>query len=244
MKKKWLVLVIGVALIITGGFFFSQKSQPKEIPVTRLSSTATSESSPSPEASLMDVPLENQFTEPALENGCEVTALSMLLQFYGYQVDKNQLAELLDYVPLYEDETHRGDPREGFVGNIYGGDEAMGVWVEPIAKVAKKIVKEEVKSGSEESFQEITERVRKGTPVWILATVELEVPTEDDFWYWQTTSGRIEVTPLIHSVVITGINQETMYVNDPYRHKNRKIAKSDLEKIYESMGSQSLYLVK
>lgn len=74
--------------------------------------------------------------------------------------------------------------------------------------------------------------------------MELEVPTEDDFWYWQTTSGRIEVTPLIHSVVITGINQETMYVNDPYRHKNRKIAKSDLEKIYESMGSQSLYLVK
>lgn len=136
-------------------FLFSQKSQPKEIPVTRLSSTATSESSPSPEASLMDVPLENQFTEPALENGCEVTALSMLLQFYGYQVDKNQLAELLDYVPLYEDETHRGDPREGFVGNIYGGDEAMGVWVEPIAKVAKKSLKKKLKAAQRNLFRKL-----------------------------------------------------------------------------------------
>lgn len=66
----------------------------------------------------MDVPLENQFDEPSLQNGCEITALSMLLKYYGYPVNKNQLAEQLNYVPLKVDDTYYGDPNEGFVGNI------------------------------------------------------------------------------------------------------------------------------
>ncbi len=32
----------------------------------------------------LDVPLESQFDPEYLGNGCEVTALSMLLNFYGY----------------------------------------------------------------------------------------------------------------------------------------------------------------
>ena len=50
---------------------------------------------------LLDVPLESQFDSPSLENGCEVTSLSMLLSFYGYETTKNQLAEQLDYVPVF-----------------------------------------------------------------------------------------------------------------------------------------------
>lgn len=53
---------------------------------------------------LLDVPLEEQYGgEVAMENGCEITALSMLLNYYGYGTDKNELVELLDFVPLYED---------------------------------------------------------------------------------------------------------------------------------------------
>ena len=37
---------------------------------------------------LLDVPLESQFDSPSLENGCEVTSLSMLLSFYGYETTK------------------------------------------------------------------------------------------------------------------------------------------------------------
>ena len=52
---------------------------------------------------LLDVPLEDQYGgEVAMENGCEITALSMLLNYYGYGTDKNELADLLDFVPLYE----------------------------------------------------------------------------------------------------------------------------------------------
>ncbi|MGF2149833.1 C39 family peptidase [Enterococcus casseliflavus] len=157
---------------------------------------------------------------------------------------ENQLAEELAYVPLYEDYYHHGDPREGFVGNIYDGDSAMGVDVEPITDVAERIVKEqsEVVSGRDKSFDEIVKVLQSGKPVWMIATLELQVPTDADFFQWNTQNGEILVTALIHSVVITGIDGETMYVNDPYGHKDREVSKEDLAAIYEKMGQQYLYL--
>jgi uncharacterized protein YvpB len=194
----------------------------------------------------LDVPLENQFDPETLGNGCEVTALSMVLNYYGIETNKNELADKLNYVPLYVDDTHRGDPRVGFVGNIYGGDAAMGVAVEPIAKVAKQMVGDayQVISGREKTFDEIIEVLRQGAPIWIIATLELQVPTDANFVEWPTQSGIIYETPLIHSVVITGIDGDKMYVNDPYGHKDREISREDLQEIYEQMGQQSLYLLE
>ena len=108
----------------------------------------------SSESELLAVPLESQYEGIALGNGCEVTALSMLLQYYGYQTNKNQLAALLDYVPVYVTEQLHGNPHDGFVGNIYGGLDAMGVAVEPIAAVAEEIVGQDYQvMSSELSFQ-------------------------------------------------------------------------------------------
>ncbi|WP_379946925.1 C39 family peptidase [Enterococcus devriesei] len=70
---------------------------------------------------LLDVPLESQFSDYALNNGCEVTALSMLLQYYGYQTSKNNLAELIYYVPVFIGDGYKGNPHDDFVGNITGG---------------------------------------------------------------------------------------------------------------------------
>ena len=47
----------------------------------------------------LDVPLESQFDPEYLGNGCEVTALSMLLNFYGYDTNKNELAAKLGLCP-------------------------------------------------------------------------------------------------------------------------------------------------
>ena len=196
---------------------------------------------------LLDVPLEDQYGgEIMMENGCEITALSMLLNYYGYETDKNELVDLLDFVPLYEDaenEIH-GNPHDGFVGNIYEGYDAMGVAVEPIAKVAEEIVgmNQEVIASSDTSFSELVKLIQAGTPVWVVTTVDFEVPTASDFMTWQTTSGEVRVSPLCHAVVVTGVDEEHVYVNDPYGYKNRIVDRQDFEKIYQRMGSQSLYL--
>lgn len=200
-------------------------------------------------AGALSVPIENQNagSEP-LGNGCEITALSMILNYYGYQTDKNTLAEELTYVPLYEDEAAdiHGDPREGFVGEISGGYDAMGVMVEPVAEVAEKIVEDEftVHASTETELSELLQLVAEGTPVYAGVTVDFEVPQEEDFKVWQTNNGAVTVSPLNHAVVITGSDEHYVYVNDPYGYQNRSVDREVFEEIFEAMGRQSLYLMQ
>ncbi|WP_430616785.1 hypothetical protein IGJ66_000482 [Enterococcus sp. DIV0176] len=46
-----------------------------------------------------------------------------------------------------------------------------------------------------------------------------------------------------HASVITGFDKNTIFVNDPYGYKNRKVPRKIFEQIFTSLGSQSLYLV-
>lgn len=204
---------------------------------------------PQPKEKIMlDVPLENQFSGEALGNGCEVTALSMLLRYYDYDINKNKLAAELDYQPLYTASGKHGNPHLGFVGEITGGDGTMGVAVEPIAKLAKKYVNEDyrVVASKKLSFNEMIKVIANGTPVWIIATVDFQVPTKHDFMQWETDQGTMRVTALIHSAVITGFDRskKIVYVNDLHGYHNRKVSWTDLEKIYDQMDRQSLYLEK
>ena len=121
----------------------------------------------------------------------------------------------------------------------------MGVAVEPIAEVANDIVQDNqtVVASSDTSFEELTTIVQAGSPVWLATTVDFQIPTADDLQIWQTTSGEVEISPLCHAVVITGVDEENVYVNDPYGYKNRIVDRNDFEEIYQLMGSESLYLI-
>ena len=61
----------------------------------------------------LNVPIENQM--PDLPNGCEVTSLAMLLNYYGINVTKEDLAQKIAHVSSY-DGNYRGNPNKGFVG--------------------------------------------------------------------------------------------------------------------------------
>lgn len=239
MKKKRIVLLAVLAAVIGGGIYLAKGKNDL---------TDLFEQTQQKEKIVLDVPLENQFKGDALENGCEVTALSMLLRYYGYDTNKNELADELDYQPLYTESGNHGNPHLGFVGDITGGDEAMGVAVEPIAKLAKEHVDGEyrVVAGQKKSFNKIIDIVAEGKPVWIIATVDFQVPEDNDWLLWDTDQGSMYVTPLIHSAVITGFDRDKkiVYVNDPYGYQNREVDWSDLEKVYQESDQQSLYLEK
>lgn len=239
MKKKRIVILLLFLVAASGGIYYAQGKN------------GLSELIEQPQEKnkiVLDVPLESQFDGVALENGCEVTALSMLLQYYGYNTDKNELADELDYQPLYTESGNHGNPHLGFVGDITGGDEAMGVAVEPIAKLAKEYVNDDyrVVAGNKKSFNKIMAVVASGKPVWIVATVDFQVPKDEDWLLWETDQGSMYVTPLIHSAVITGFDRkkEVVYVNDPYGYQNREIDWSDMQKVYQESDQQSLYLEK
>jgi uncharacterized protein YvpB len=85
---------------------------------------------------LIDVPLISQL--PELPRGCEVTSLSMMLNFAGINVDKMELARNIKKVNFLNS-GFNGNPNEGFVGSMYSLDEpGLGVYHEPIAALAEK----------------------------------------------------------------------------------------------------------
>lgn len=237
-KKRITILLIFMALLGGGLYFAKNRNEVAEL----------IEQPGQKDKIVMNVPLENQFDGDSLENGCEVTALSMLLQYYGYDTNKNELADELAYQPLFTESGNHGNPHLGFVGDITGGDEAMGVAVEPIAALAKEYVSDNYQVVAKEKtpFNNIMEVVASGKPVWTIAIVDFQVPTDNDFLLWETDQGSMYVTPLIHSAVITGFDREKkiVYVNDPYGYQNREVPWSDMKEVYNQTDQQSLYLEK
>jgi uncharacterized protein YvpB len=191
-----------------------------------------------PDSKLLDVPLLNQMDEPRLVNGCEVTSLAMMLNFYQIKVSKNELAERISKVPLNYPNHLKGNPNFGFVGDMAEGP-GLSVYNGPIYDLAKEYVgSENVLNLTNLPFEEVLKKVGSGHPVWVITTVDLEPGVE--FREWNTPQGKVKVTLSGHSVVITGYDQQYIYVNDPYGYKNRKIEKQTFIDAWKEMGRQAI----
>lgn len=192
---------------------------------------------------LLDVPMEKQLDESALENGGGVTALSMLLRYYRFDTTKNELAEMLPTVPLEAENGLHGDPTEAFVGNIASG-EALGVYASPLARIAQEVVGEEyhVIASEMTPFEELLEQVQRNRPVWIAVSKDLKIPDQRKNKTWETENKVLTVPEYVHGVLIVGMDQYRVYVNDPLTDKEIEIKIDEMKEIYQKMGSQSLYL--
>lgn len=182
----------------------------------------------------LDVPLYNQLSEPALKWGCEVTALGMLLAYYGFDGDKNHLQEAIAKVPYVDEYGMMGNPDVGFVGDATGKSLGTGVNHGPVAQLAREKVTGPYgvidATGSELDL--LLAQVKVGNPVWVAVTIDYQIPTAADFQTWQTAQGPVQVTFKHHAAVLTGYDQEFVYLNDAYG-KKVKIESQHFEKVYQ-----------
>jgi uncharacterized protein YvpB len=190
---------------------------------------------------VLDVPLLKQMDAPRLYNGCEVTSLAMLLQFEGLTVSKNDLANKITRVPLKYQDGKYGNPHVGFVGNMEDGP-GLGVYHKPIFQLAQSYVNGRAEDLTKQAFSVVIEKLAAGSPVWVITTSSF-TPTSE-FKTWTTPEGPVEVTFKMHSVVITGFDQDSLYINDPYGGKNKKVNKENFIKAWEQMGSQAIVINK
>jgi uncharacterized protein YvpB len=215
----------------------------RELPETgsKAQAETKTESIPLPNEKILDVPLLLQMDAPRLYNGCEVTSLAMVLNYSGISVSKNELASNITTVPLnYEDGTN-GNPNVGFVGNMADGP-GLGVYHGPIFKLAQTYVNNRVEDLTKQPFSAVIEKVALGSPVWVITTTTFAPTTE--MKNWSTPQGTVDVTYKMHSVVVTGYDQESIYINDPYGGKNKKVNKENFIKAWEQMGSQAIVINK
>jgi len=189
----------------------------------------------------LNVPLVEQMAEPRLYNGCEVTSLTMLLNYYHINIDKNALAAKLTSVPLNYDNGEHGNPNVGFVGDVTGANPGLGVYHGPITTLAKTQTSH-VKDLTGSSFDQVIAQLEAGRPVWTITTASFApVSSMQD---WQTPQGTIKITYDMHSVVIVGFNRakKVIYLNNPYGHKQQAVDWSDFKAAYNQMGKQAVVL--
>ncbi|MDN3017558.1 C39 family peptidase [Paenibacillus sp. BSR1-1] len=246
MKKT---LIIGIILLIT---FFSAKSilavkSSEALPAFKAVNTplitrevALQKESPIlPDSKLLDVPLLNQMDKPLLYNGCEVTSLAMILNYSGVNVTKNELAKNIKTVPLTYRNGKKGNPNAGFVGDMAHGP-GLGVYNGPVYELAQKYAGDKAVNLTGSPFTDLLKKVSQGHPVWIITTTNFAPVSV--FQTWDTPQGKIDITFSEHSVVITGYDENYIYINDPYGTKNKKLDRDNFIKAWEKMEKQAIII--
>ncbi len=192
---------------------------------------------------LSNVPFIQQL--PELDRGCEVTSLAMMLQYAGITVDKMKLANEIKKVDFMNDGV-RGNPNEGFVGNIYTFSESgYGVYHGPLFQLAKKYLPNKAVDLTGKSIEELYKSVKSGQPVVMITNVTFEPLDEEEFTTWETNSGDVSITYNEHCVVLIGYDKEFVYIRDPLSDSlDVKVPRESFEKAWVQMGSQAISYVK
>lgn len=225
-----------------------------EAPVNDSQSTgqAAAASNPAPEpaelppaktSNMIDAPMVRQ--KPELPSGCEITSLTMLLQFYGVNKSKMELLPEMKYdkTPIVFNKDGRiqswGNPNLGFVGDPTGTTgRGFGIYHAALIELLKKYVPTAVDL-TRKPFAEVEKQILSGIPVVAWTTIDYRVPSE---WViWDTPIGPIQTTFMEHAVLVVGIDEQNVYINDPLSGKEKqKIDKEQFVAIWEAMGRQAI----
>lgn len=191
-----------------------------------------------PLASTIGIPVIKQ----TLQDDCEATALSMLLRFAGKRVDQLTLQRQIAHSRPLDPEIGPegevwGDPSAGFVGRADGGGPAggFGVYQGPIAALARKhgLDPHELTGKSPKA---IYASLLAGRPVMVWVGL-----SEGPYATWHSRSGAlVRVNYGEHAVLLTGVDAESVTVNDPLSGERLTWPKGEFEAMWELLGRRAL----
>lgn len=187
---------------------------------------------------------------PQLPTGCEITAFTMVLNYYGYNADKEEMA--LRFLPIkkaefYHDKNNRligPDYNKYFVGNP-ASDEGYVCGTEAVVIAAKRFFKS---SGihakaidiTGSSSRQLYKYISEGIPVVVWVTIEMKNRTDLQGWY--TKDGRyMGWCWLDHGAVLIGYNEKTVTLADPLSGIIT-YEKNQFESVFESRGNKCVII--
>ena len=177
---------------------------------------------------------------PELPTGCEVTALAIVLQYYGFSADKCDLADnYLDKGAVGTVDFHTtfvGDPKSEY---------SYGCYAPVIVKAANKYLDEqdtELKAyditGTE--FEELFSYTEKNIPVLVWCTIDLKpghytatwnIDGKDITWYASE-----------HCMVLLGQGENYVYAADPTTGTIETYSKKLMETRYKELFEQAVII--
>ncbi|MEG2935579.1 MAG: C39 family peptidase [Clostridium sp.] len=238
--NRYIAYVVLTAYVIIFIFLLPQKFCVEEIIDTSTESTETEEHIESNHYYISGVPVINQF--PELPTGCEVTSSAMLLNFYGINVGKEALADEVSKAPLpgFKNGRVEGEsPYEYFVGNPRDV-KSFGAFNQPMHNLISNYMVAENITGCE--FSQVIEKIKNGQPVMAWITRDLIEVQYASSWYVKNEEfwwPRGE-----HTVIITGVEEDIIVVNDPYDGQEKRYELKRFKMIWETMGKQAIVISK
>lgn len=188
-----------------------------------------------------DIATINQY--PKYPTGCESVALTILLNYYGYDVSVDDIISKLKLgkLPyLKENIWYGGNPEIEFVGNPLD-EEGFGVYEKPIYDVAV-MYSDNAVMGTGKSLSSLLEIVKGGNPVMVWISYNLTVPYISKTWIYEPTMEKIEWKNGEHAVVIIGYNSKQIIVSDPSTGTIRYFDRTTFENRYNYFGKKNIYL--
>lgn len=189
-------------------------------------------------------PVRLPLVKQALRNNCETAALSMLLAGAGVRVSQLELQRRLSKsgpldpvpgrsgrLPLW------GDPTRGFVGRAAGGGPSggFGVYQGPIRRLALRYgVTLRDLTGDTPAAVYRQLRLRHPVMVWVGLS-------PGPYRSWRTPTGRrITVNLGEHTVVLTGLRDNDVQLNDPLTGRSESWTRTKFVLLWHRLGRRAL----
>ncbi len=201
----------------------------------------------------MTIPYVNQM--PKYPTGCEAASCCMLLRYYGFDIDMDQMVEIIPRKNLYKkngktygpdiNEMFVGDPRYTYTSSTPG----YGVFSPAVTKALQTAI-DELGGGytavkiSGCSFTQLLRYIKDGSPVIVWATYKMQNSTTVNAWYIEGTGEYFEYPRGTHVMILSGYSPTTVTTVDPYNNGVLTFAMSKFKAKWELLGQQAVVLVK
>ena len=173
------------------------------------------------------IDMENVLQLPELPVGCEITALTILLRYYGFDADKTVLAR--DYLPKSsgnmreaEGKVYKDSFFDYFIGDPFS--RGYGCFSGAIVRAAERYIADNgggytVKNISGSDPDTLYQYLIEGTPVLCWATDGMIEPEWFETWYDNATGEQLDWYLNEHCFVLAGfdIAAGTVTLNDPMK---------------------------
>lgn len=201
----------------------------------------------------LDVPLICQF--PDLPTGCEITAATMALNYYGFNAEALDVDAYLakTYDPFTVDPitgiTYGPDPDTEFLGDTRAY-EGLYCLQTPIADALNGYIADNGGGYTAialkgESVERLYRYVQEGTPVIIWTTIDMG-PCDTNY-DWMTEDGiEMHSSTQYHAMVLTGfdVGNATVFVNDPLTGEEGAYSMDDFETSYHARDDRAVVIAK
>lgn len=187
----------------------------------------------------LNVQPETQY--PNMPNGCEVTALEMLMKNRGYNISNETLNDRY----LKKSGLNNADPNEAYIGSPYKN--GYYSYAKPIAEAANLYFKSiGVKTKAEDKtgmsiFGVLNNVIFYKRPVAVWYTIDGKAPSFSKNYYTDKNGVRKYLYSNLHCVVVDGVGRGMVSFVDPIKGR-QKVNFAKFTMLYYQMGQRSVVI--